>query len=300
MADEAPARRRQRREVAKADREAALGPGVVDRDQRDVGAGGARRPTSSGTTLTPRLAATTRSAASKPETTTRYGDRAPGAARRRAAASCAPPSSAAGRRARSRASPRSAPTRGRRARGRRRRPARAGRAGTATRARPSKSTWSQQTPSEALPSRTSRTRSCDRRSSMSTLMLLVVGLAHERGDVVEQRLGDRRRGRDQAHVALHAAGEGSGIGDDAIHREEDAARVLEQRQSGRRRLHAAPPAHQELDAEVVLELGDALADRRRLDVLLLGGARHRAAVGDRDEQAKRLEVDVAHAADDRR
>ena len=132
------------------------------------------------------------------------------------------------------------------------------------------------------------------------LDVAVGGLAHERGDVVEQRIGDRRRGGDQAHVALHAAGEGSGIGDDAIHREEDAARMLEQRQSGRRRLHAAPAAHQELDAEVLLELGDALADRRRLDVLLLGGARHRAAVGDRDEQAKRLEVDVAHAADDRR
>ena len=132
------------------------------------------------------------------------------------------------------------------------------------------------------------------------LDVLVVGLAHERRDVVEQRLGDRRGGCDQAHMALHAAGEGGGIGDDAVHREEDAARVLEKRQPGRRRLHAAPPAHQQLDAEVVLELGDALADRRRLDVLLLGGARHRAAVGDRDEQAKRLEVDVAHAVDDRR
>ena len=70
--------------------------------------------------------------------------------------------------------------------------------------------------------------------------------------------------------------------------------MLEKRESGRRRLHAAPAAHQQLDAEVLLELGDALADRRRLDVLLLGGARHRATVDDRDEEAKRLEVDVAH------
>ena len=126
------------------------------------------------------------------------------------------------------------------------------------------------------------------------LDVLVVGLAHERCDVVEQRLGDRRRGRDQADVALTPPRERGGVGDDAVHREEDAARMLEKRESGRRRLHAAPAAQQQLDAEVLLELGDPLADRRRLDVLLLGGARHRATVDDGDEEAKRLEIDVAH------
>ena len=37
------------------------------------------------------------------------------------------------------------------------------------------------------------------------LDVLVAGLAHERCDVVEQRLGDRRGGRDQAHMAVDAA-----------------------------------------------------------------------------------------------
>ena len=59
-------------------------------------------------------------------------------------------------------------------------------------------------------------------------------------------------------------------------------------------------AHQQRRAEVVLELRDALADRRRHDVLLLGGARHVPVVADRDEQAQGLQVEVAHGRDDAR
>ena len=129
---------------------------------------------------------------------------------------------------------------------------------------------------------------------MSTRMFWLAGSRMKRGDVVEQRLGDRRGRGDQAHLALEAAAERGGVVDDAVHREEHAARVLEQRQARRRRLHAAPAAHQEGDAEIAFELGDALADRRRLDVLLLGRTRHVAAVAHRHEQAKRLQVEVAH------
>src|SRR6185369_15364672 len=78
--------------------------------------------------------------------------------------------------------------------------------------------------------------------------------------------------------------------------EEHRARVVEERQAGRSRLHAASLAHEQLDAEVELELRDALADCRRLDVLQLGGARHRPALADGDEQAQRLDVEVVHPA----
>ena len=120
-------------------------------------------------------------------------------------------------------------------------------------------------------------------------------LAHERRDVVEQRLGDRRDRRDQSHATLDAAAERCDVARDAVHREQHGAGMLEQREPGRRRLDAAPRAQQERRAEIRLELRDALADRRRLDVLLLGRARHVAVVADGDEQTQRLQVDVAHA-----
>jgi hypothetical protein len=71
---------------------------------------------------------------------------------------------------------------------------------------------------------------------------------------------------------------------EAVHREHHRARMLEHRQAGGRRGDAAALAHQQRRAEGSLELRDALADGRRLDVLLLGGALDVAVVAHRDQQ----------------
>jgi hypothetical protein len=62
----------------------------------------------------------------------------------------------------------------------------------------------------------------------------------------------------------------------------------------RRGPHAAPRAQQQRRAQVAFELRDALADGRRLDVLLGGRACHVLVVAHRHQQAQGLEVDVAH------
>ena len=76
--------------------------------------------------------------------------------------------------------------------------------------------------------------------------------------------------------------------------------MLEHREAGGRRLDAAARAHQEGRAEVVLELGDALADGRGLDVLLRRRAGHVLVVADRHQEAQGLEIDVSHGRDDAR
>ena len=66
-----------------------------------------------------------------------------------------------------------------------------------------------------------RTRSREKRSSMSILILRFGRIAHEDRDVVEQQLCEGRGTRDQAQVALHAgrAAEGGRVVDDAIDRQ---------------------------------------------------------------------------------
>ena len=67
-----------------------------------------------------------------------------------------------------------------------------------------------------------------------------------------------------------------------------------ERHAGRRGLHAAAAAHQDRRAERGLELRDALADGRRLDMLLHRGALDVLQVAYRHQQAQRLDVDIAH------
>ena len=126
--------------------------------------------------------------------------------------------------------------------------------------------------------------------------VLVVLLAHELGEIVEQGFGNRRRGGDEPHVSLDAPVERSDVRADAFGTEQHVARVLEQCDARRRRLDSAPPAHEELRAELTLQLGDALADRRRLDVFLFGGDLDVRAIADGDEQPEGFEIEVLHGA----
>ena len=71
--------------------------------------------------------------------------------------------------------------------------------------------------------------------------------------------------------------------------------MLEQREPGRRRLDAAPRAHQQRRAEICSSRAMRLLIGRRLDVLLLGGTGHVAVVADGDQQAQGFQVDIAHA-----
>src|SRR5262245_25354810 len=74
---------------------------------------------------------------------------------------------------------------------------------------------------------------------------------------------------------------------------QDRARVREEGVPGVRQRDAARRALEERDAELVLELADAAAERRLRDVEHLGGARDVARLRDGDEIAHLAE---AHAA----
>lgn len=61
-------------------------------------------------------------------------------------------------------------------------------------------------------------------------------------------------------------------------------------------LHTSSLSHEQRGAQVCLELRNALADGRRLDVLARCGSSHALAFADGDEEAQRLEIEVPHAA----
>jgi len=75
---------------------------------------------------------------------------------------------------------------------------------------------------------------------------------------------------------------------------QDFAGVFQQRFARGRGLHAAAPAHQQCCAHGVFQRGQAFADGRSHQRLLLGGTGDVARVADGDEQAQRGQVQVTH------
>src|SRR6186997_2000713 len=93
-------------------------------------------------------------------------------------------------------------------------------------------------------------------------------------------------------MPLDAAVERGDVRTYALGAEQHVSSVLEEGHTGWRGLDAAAAANEERRAQLALKLSDALADRRRLDVLLLGGELDVRAVANADEESERLQVEV--------
>ena len=109
----------------------------------------------------------------------------------------------------------------------------------------------------------------------------------EGGDVVGQLLGERRRAGQHANAALHAGAEAAELDAQALEAAEDLAGACQQGLARRRRLDAATLADEQGDADLGLERGDALAQRRRHQGLALGRAGDAAFLADGDEVLER-------------
>src|SRR5690606_34275705 len=77
---------------------------------------------------------------------------------------------------------------------------------------------------------------------------------------------------------------------------QQVARMVQQGVAGRCQLDALGLAIEQADAELALQVADALAHRRQGEVLALGGAGQAALVGDGGEQAQGDEIDTTHRA----
>ena len=103
--------------------------------------------------------------------------------------------------------------------------------------------------------------------------------------------------RDSAHMALEPAAERGDVACDAVHREQHAARMLEQRDA--RPASAATPRRERDSSGVPRSLSSCAMRLLIADGSMCSSSRRARDVpvlADRDEQAQRLQVDVAHAA----
>ena len=102
----------------------------------------------------------------------------------------------------------------------------------------------------------------------------------------EQRRADLVAGGGRAaepQRAEHAAPGPRRVGERRVDRRQRGAAVGEQPPPGLGQLDVAGRAHEQLDAELGLELPDRLAERRRGHVQPVGRAREAELLGDRDE-----------------
>jgi hypothetical protein len=70
------------------------------------------------------------------------------------------------------------------------------------------------------------------------------------------------------------------------------AGVMQERMTRRRRLEPGPMAPEQIDLDLLLEVGDPLADRGGRDVLALGRLGHGLLLHDRDEELERSQIEV--------
>jgi hypothetical protein len=109
---------------------------------------------------------------------------------------------------------------------------------------------------------------------------------HQRRDVPPAEAGRRRQ--TQVAARLHAAGRNARLG--VLHIVDDALAVLEERRAFEGQGELASGAHQQLDAEPLLERVDAAADDGGRYTLRVGGRRQAALRRDGNEGFDLLET----------
>jgi hypothetical protein len=115
----------------------------------------------------------------------------------------------------------------------------------------------------------------------------------EAADVIRQEFRQHRQAREHANAALRAACELGQFATHLFEHVQHVARLPQQYFAGRRRHDAATAALQQRYADVRLDPGDALADRRGHDRFAVGGTRDIPLLAYGNEQAQRDRVEIA-------
>jgi len=128
------------------------------------------------------------------------------------------------------------------------------------------------------------------------LEVLVGRVLQEFRHIVGQRLGHDRSGRQHPHLPLEARGITRHVALDAEGAGEHGAGMLQQRLAGGRGLHPAAAAHQQRRTHSVFQLRQPLADGRANNVRLLARTGNVARLAHGHKQAQAGEVEFTHEA----
>jgi len=128
------------------------------------------------------------------------------------------------------------------------------------------------------------------------LDVLVLRHFQELGNLVGQRFGHDRGGRQEVDPALNACCVAGHVALDAAGAQQHAAGVLQQGFASRRGHHAVPTSGQQARAHGGLQLGQPFADSRSHHIGFFGGTAHVAGVANRHKQTQRSQVEVSHQA----